>query len=169
MNNVSLNKRLMKEYLEMRIDPPPNCSACPTTKQPTKAHVNTKKPAAKNQQEKEQQETKKHQEQEELNLMEWTGTIQGISGTPYENGTFHLQITFSPDYPFKPPTVKFKTKIYHCNINHQKGNICLDLLKDNWTPSLTTAKVLLSISQLLADPNPDGKFFIACVVCWFVC
>lgn len=87
------------------------------------------------------------------NLYEWISTIHGPQDSPYAGGIFFLNISFPQDYPFKPPKISFKTKIYHCNIN-SKGQICLDTLKDNWSPALTIAKVLLSIVSLLTDPNP---------------
>ena len=84
----------------------------------------------------------------------WRCTILGPSKSPYQGGIFFLNLNFPKDYPFKPPKVTFETKIYHCNIN-DKGGICLDILKDQWSPALTVSKVLLSICSLLNDPNPD--------------
>lgn len=84
----------------------------------------------------------------------WQATIIGPADSPYAGGVFKLRINFPQDYPFKPPRLQFTTKIYHPNIN-ANGGICLDILKDQWSPALTIAKVLLSICSLLTDPNPD--------------
>ncbi len=88
------------------------------------------------------------------NLYEWEAVILGPVETPYEGGVFYLSISIPSNYPFKPPIVIFKTKIYHPNIN-SAGNICLDILKTQWSPALTISKILLSICSLLSDPNPN--------------
>ena len=88
------------------------------------------------------------------NMFFWQATIMGPSESPYEGGIFFLNIHFPSDYPFKPPKVTFKTKVFHPNISGS-GAICLDILKDQWSPALTISKVLLSICSLLTDPNPD--------------
>jgi ubiquitin-conjugating enzyme E2 D/E len=87
-------------------------------------------------------------------LFTWQATIIGPTETPYEGGMFNLKILFPCDYPFKPPKITFETRIYHPNIN-SNGGICLDILKDQWSPALSITKVLLSICSLLSDPNPD--------------
>ena len=87
-------------------------------------------------------------------LFNWEATIMGPPDSPYSGGVFFLKIHIPADYPFKPPKVSFTTRVYHCNV-HADGGICLDILKDQWSPALTIAKVLLSISSLLADPNPS--------------
>lgn len=86
-------------------------------------------------------------------LYHWTATLLGPADSPYAGGIFTLDITFPTDYPFKPPRIVFTTKIYHPNINAQ-GGICLDILKDQWSPALSIGKVLLSICSLLTDANP---------------
>uniref|UniRef100_A0A6C0IES2 UBC core domain-containing protein n=1 Tax=viral metagenome TaxID=1070528 RepID=A0A6C0IES2_9ZZZZ len=87
-------------------------------------------------------------------LFTWQATIIGPTETPYEGGIFNLKILFPADYPFKSPKITFETKIYHPNIN-STGAICLDILKDQWSPALSITKVLLSICSLLSDPNPN--------------
>eukprot|EP00117_Sycon_ciliatum_P018658 scpid86495/ scgid17161/ Ubiquitin-conjugating enzyme E2 E2; UbcH8; Ubiquitin carrier protein E2; Ubiquitin-protein ligase E2 len=84
----------------------------------------------------------------------WLATIMGPPGSVYEGGVFFLNILFPSNYPFEPPKVTFKTRIYHCNINSQ-GEICLDVLKDTWSPAMTIRTVLLSVCSLLTDCNPD--------------
>jgi len=87
-------------------------------------------------------------------MFHWQATIMGPADSPYSGGVFLVSIHFPPDYPFKPPKVAFRTKVFHPNIN-SNGSICLDILKEQWSPALTISKVLLSICSLLTDPNPD--------------
>lgn len=91
---------------------------------------------------------------DEKDQYHWQATIMGPDDSPYQGGVFFLNIHFPTDYPFKPAKINFTTRIYHPNIN-SNGSICLDILKEQWSPALTISKVLLSISSLLTDPNPD--------------
>uniref|UniRef100_A0A8R7R6F1 UBC core domain-containing protein n=1 Tax=Triticum urartu TaxID=4572 RepID=A0A8R7R6F1_TRIUA len=72
-------------------------------------------------------------------MFHWQATIMGPSESPYAGGVFLVTIHFPPDYPFKPPKVAFKTKVFHPNIN-SNGSICLDILKEQWSPALTVSK-----------------------------
>merc|ERR1711860_205718 len=99
--NMSL-KRIKKEIMDMKTDPPANVSAAPIN---------------------------------EDDIYHWEAIITGPSGSPYEGGTFILNVTFPADYPFKPPKVSFATRIYHPNINSTNGGICLNELKSQWKPS----------------------------------
>jgi ubiquitin-conjugating enzyme E2 D/E len=87
------------------------------------------------------------------NLFIWDAMIMGPQDTPYAGGIFKLEIHFPTEYPFRAPKCIFKTRIFHPNI-HPNGSICLDILKDQWSCALTVGKLLLSISSLLAEPNP---------------
>lgn len=101
-------------------------------------------------------------------MFHWQATIMGPTDSPYSGGVFLVTIHFPPDYPFKPPKVTFtincqiqilsyvcitfrglmlfcfqvafRTKVFHPNIN-SNGSICLDILKEQWSPALTISKV----------------------------
>ncbi|KAI9682212.1 MAG: Ubiquitin-conjugating enzyme E2 C [Caeruleum heppii] len=86
------------------------------------------------------------------NLLNWTGTITGPEGTHYDGLIFKLSFAFPANYPFAPPTVLFKTPIYHPNVDFS-GRICLDILKDKWSAVYNVQSVLLSLQSLLGEPN----------------
>jgi len=88
-------------------------------------------------------------------LTELSGTIKGPPDTPYEGGTYQLEIKIPDTYPFNPPRVRFITKIWHPNISSVTGAICLDILKDQWAAAMTLRTVLLSLQVLIANPEPN--------------
>jgi len=88
------------------------------------------------------------------NIKKWIGTICGPDDTPYAGGIFKLSIEFKDTYPFQAPEAKFITRIFHPNIS-KTGDICLDILKDQWSPALQISQLLISIASLLETPNAD--------------
>ncbi|XP_040429938.1 ubiquitin-conjugating enzyme E2 B isoform X3 [Cygnus olor] len=112
--------------------------------------------------------------------MQWNAVIFGPEGTPFEDGTFKLVIEFSEEYPNKPPTVRFLSKMFHPNALlsvqtrlelkqgtdqaqrysflsvYADGSICLDILQNRWSPTYDVSSILTSIQSLLDEPNPNS-------------
>ncbi|XP_031194531.1 ubiquitin-conjugating enzyme E2 N-like [Mastomys coucha] len=79
--------------------------------------------------------------------------IAGLQKSPFERGTFKFELFLPEKYPMAAPTVRFMTKIYHPNVD-KLGRMCLDILKDKWSPAPQICTVLLSIQALLSAPTP---------------
>ncbi|XP_035920058.1 ubiquitin-conjugating enzyme E2 L3 isoform X2 [Anopheles stephensi] len=91
---------------------------------------------------------------DEANLLLWTGLIVP-DNVPYNKGAFRIEITFPAEYPFKPPKISFKTKIYHPNID-EKGQVCLPIISaENWKPATKTDQVIQALIELVNDPEPE--------------
>ncbi|KAI3390016.1 hypothetical protein SNEBB_007604 [Seison nebaliae] len=90
----------------------------------------------------------------EENARHFKCVLDGPMQTPYEERKFELELFVPERYPMDPPKVRFLTKIYHPNID-KLGRICLDILKDKWTPALQIRTVLLAIQALMSAPNAD--------------
>jgi len=86
------------------------------------------------------------------NLLAWTATIVGPIDTPYAGLILKLSFSFPQNYPYAPPTVLFRTPIFHQNIDFS-GRICLDILKEKWSAIYNVQSVLLSLQSLLGEPN----------------
>jgi len=88
-------------------------------------------------------------------FIKWEAIIMGPKDSEYDGGLFVVDIEIPSKYPFTPPKMKFATKVWHPNISSQTGAICLDILKDEWSPALTIRTALLSLQALLSTPEPD--------------
>ncbi|KAI9763991.1 MAG: hypothetical protein M1840_008938 [Geoglossum simile] len=82
--------------------------------------------------------------------------LAGPQGTPYANGLWKLQLKIPMDYPRSPPKAAFRTRIWHPNVEERTGGVCVDTLKSGWGEGVTLRDVLVTISCLLINPNPDS-------------
>lgn len=139
-------KRLIKEYQDIVKKAPENYSAGPIKK--------PRKTVSKNDIDDALSKKSEDINIDDYDFYRWQAIIIGPVGTPYEGGTFHIDIKISKEYPFKPPKVKLTTRILHPNID-QSGDICLDILKDKWSPALSINTMLISLCSLFDQPNSD--------------
>ena len=89
-------------------------------------------------------------------IVNWNVKIQGPAGTPYEGGTFIVNVDFSDNYPFKCPNMKFVTKIYHPNIKTETGEICAEAIKNSWVPTLNAQFIIKMLVELISNPNGEA-------------
>lgn len=91
--------------------------------------------------------------EKEDDIRNWIVQIDGPQGSYYEKGKFKLSFIFPDNYPFKPPEVKFITKIYHPNIKLDTGEICLEVFTSSWSPTQKIYEVIEKIASILSSPS----------------
>eukprot|EP00898_Chlorokybus_atmophyticus_P009175 jgi/Chlat1/9259/Chrsp99S08529 len=89
------------------------------------------------------------------NVFKWECRIPGKKGTPWEGGSYPLTLTFTEDYPSKPPKCSFDPSFFHPNV-YPSGKVCLSIIDEEkgWKPSISIKQILLGIQDLLSNPNP---------------
>ncbi|AQZ09152.1 UBC11 (YOR339C) [Zygosaccharomyces parabailii] len=102
---------------------------------------------------------------DEYDLKNWSAMIVGPEGTPYESLKFKLSLQFPDAYPYVAPKVKFVTPMWHPNVD-MSGNICLDILKDQWSAVYNVQTILLSLQALLEEPNNNSPLNAVAAELW---
>mmetsp|Transcript_15105 Transcript_15105/g.42608 ORF Transcript_15105/g.42608 Transcript_15105/m.42608 type:complete len:137 (-) Transcript_15105:321-731(-) len=87
-------------------------------------------------------------------LFQWECHIIGPPNSPYEGGNFVLKLDFPTQYPFKPPIIKFHTKVYHPSVNTTSGEVCAAAV-GQWSPTLTARHCLMVVFSMLQSPDTD--------------
>lgn len=91
----------------------------------------------------------------EENMADIQAELEGPAGTPYEGGLFRMKLVLGPDFPAAPPKGYFSTKIFHPNVS-KAGEICVNVLKKDWTEDMGLRHVLVVIRCLLIEPFPES-------------
>lgn len=91
---------------------------------------------------------------DEQNILQWQGLLVP-DAPPFSKGAFKIDIQFPAEYPFKPPKISFKTRIYHPNVD-EKGQVCLPIVAaENWKPATKTDQVIQALVALINEHEPE--------------
>ena len=102
----------------------------------------------------------------ENDVMIWNVKIEGPEGTPFVGGVFVVNLDFTDNYPFKPPKIKFVTKIYHPGVKTDTGEICTQAIDQNWVPTLNAKFVIEAILTVLKNPTAENAQEMAIAQVW---
>jgi ubiquitin-conjugating enzyme E2 M len=86
-------------------------------------------------------------------LLNFSLTISPDEGM-YKGAAFKFSFAINSSYPHEPPKVKCIPKIYHPNVDLE-GNVCLNILREDWKPVLNLNSVMVGLQYLFLEPNAD--------------
>ena len=87
---------------------------------------------------------------DEANILEWETLLQPTLA-PFDKGAFWVHLSFPSQFPFVPPKVQFKTKIYHPSVDDE-GRICLQIIRqEHWKPDIKVARILEELADSIDD------------------
>ncbi|KAM0746232.1 hypothetical protein T439DRAFT_294351 [Meredithblackwellia eburnea MCA 4105] len=93
----------------------------------------------------------------DTDLFNWRATVDGPQDTAFQGHSFTLHISIPSTYPTHPPTMSFDSStIFHPNVTFKTGEICLDVLKSEWSPIWTLRAACRAVQSLLALPEPSS-------------
>ncbi|CAN8064139.1 unnamed protein product [Agarophyton chilense] len=105
---------------------------------------------------------------DDSNPFEWQVILNGPPDTLYEGGLFKAKLSFPPDYPYMPPTMRFISDMWHPNI-YKDGRVCISILhapgsdpnqyenaSERWLPVHTVESILVSVISMLSCPNDES-------------
>ncbi|KAM3136649.1 hypothetical protein pb186bvf_011285 [Paramecium bursaria] len=93
------------------------------------------------------------------NVFKQVGILYAHDDTPYAGGKFVLDIEYPQEYPYRPPNIKFRTKIFHTNID-EDGSIWIDQLYTQWCAAIDIKQLILNIHSILFDPFDDDEIML---------